>query len=94
MIFFCILVQCVGCKGSGHCVSAVQSVVFMGRPEIERIGDRSWRRVGQAGRGGCHQVYQDLSYDGILASQPGAWLVKKNMFYMHAITKFQKRTSY
>ena len=34
-------------------------------------------------------IYQDLSYGDILAGQPGAWLVK-DMFCMHAITKFQK----
>ena len=39
-------------------------------------------------------VYQDLSYGEILSGQPGAWLVRKKMFYMHAITNFQIRTSY
>ena len=37
--------------------------------------------------------YQDLSYGEILAGQPGAWQVKKQMFYMHAITKCQKGPS-
>ena len=39
----------------------------------------------------CLRVYQDLSYDESLTGQPGAWLVKKKLFYMHAITKLQKR---
>ena len=37
-----------------------------------------------------NSIDQDLSYGDILASRPEAWLVKKYMFYMHAITKFQK----
>ena len=32
-----------------------------------------------------------LSHDESLTSEPGAWLVKKKFFYMHAITKLQKR---
>ena len=35
-------------------------------------------------------IYQDLSYGEILAGRPGAWLVKKNIFHMHAITKLKK----
>ena len=33
---------------------------------------------------------QDLSYGAILAGRPGAWLVKKIFFYMHAIKKVKK----
>ena len=35
-------------------------------------------------------IDQDLSYGGILVGRPGAWLMKKKLFYMHAITQFQK----
>ena len=35
-------------------------------------------------------INQDLSYDESLSGQPGAWLVKENKFYMHAITKLKK----
>ena len=34
---------------------------------------------------------QDFIYGEILAGRPGAWLVKKKMFYMLAITKCKKR---
>ena len=37
--------------------------------------------------------YQDLSYGEILAGQPGAWLVKKNVLYA-CNHKNLKRTSY
>ena len=39
-------------------------------------------------------LHQDLSYDESLSDQPGAWLVKKLFFYMHAITKTLEKTSY
>ena len=35
---------------------------------------------------------QDLSYGEILAGRPGAWLVKKIYFHMHAIKKVKKGT--
>ena len=31
-----------------------------------------------------------MSYGEILAGRPGAWLVKKNIFYMHEIKKVKK----
>ena len=34
---------------------------------------------------------QDLSYGDILAGRPGAWLLKTNIFYMHAIKKVLKK---
>ena len=37
------------------------------------------------------KINQDLSYDDSLSDGPGAWLVKKIFFYMHAITKLKKR---
>ena len=37
-------------------------------------------------------LHQDLSYGEILASRPKAWLVKKNIFNMHAIKKVKKGT--
>ena len=37
-----------------------------------------------------HTINQDLSYGEILTGRPEAWLVKTNILFMHAITKFQK----
>ena len=36
-------------------------------------------------------IYQDMSYDKSLSGRPGACLVKKIFFNMHAITKLKKR---
>ena len=49
---------------------------------IEKKGNLRLRR--------CKSLYQDLSYGEILPGWPGAWLVKKNIFYMHAIKKMKK----
>ena len=35
-------------------------------------------------------LYRDLSYGEILSGRPGAWLVKKIFFCMHAIKKVKK----
>ena len=42
----------------------------------------------------CRQniLNRNLSYREILAGRPGAWLVKKIFFYMHAIKKVKKGT--
>ena len=67
--------------------SHIQMYVF----QIYEEGNGGFLHPMAWGRGKWSNC-QDLSYGEILAGRPGAWLVEKIFFYMHAIKKDKRGT--